>query len=207
MPNSRLADGEYGKQKKAALARLLHALQEHQGLMAPAAAAAGITYQTARRYAQQHPEVRAAQEDARERLIDVAEGKLQELIRQGNLGAICFYLKCQAKHRGWVERGEICGVGGGAVQIEVRYKSAAKQEGADAVSGEGSGEVEVDKAKGVANTRPLLANSTARVVASRVTDKTPDGHNRSRRRLYMQAYMQRRRASAVSGQSGQQSGG
>ena len=45
-------------------------------------------------------------EDAREELIDLAETKLMLQIKDGNIAAICFFLKTQAKHRGYVERQE-----------------------------------------------------------------------------------------------------
>lgn len=48
----------------------------------------------------------------RESYLDLAELKLIEKVRSGNLGAICFYLKCQGKSRGWVERHEITGEDG-----------------------------------------------------------------------------------------------
>ena len=48
-----------------------------------------------------------ALEDERERQKDFAEGKLQEQIKDGNMTAIIFYLKTQAKERGYVERQQV----------------------------------------------------------------------------------------------------
>ncbi len=45
-------------------------------------------------------------QDEREKQKDYAEGKLQEQIKAGNMTAIIFYLKTQAKARGYVERVE-----------------------------------------------------------------------------------------------------
>ncbi len=42
-------------------------------------------------------------EDARESLIDLAETKLQQNIMEGKEASIFFYLKTQAKHRGYIE--------------------------------------------------------------------------------------------------------
>lgn len=39
--------------------------------------------------------------------LDLAEDELIKKIKKGNLGAICFYLKCQGKKRGYIERQEI----------------------------------------------------------------------------------------------------
>jgi len=35
--------------------------------------------------------------------LDLAESNLIKLIKDKNLGAICFYLKCKAKKRGYIE--------------------------------------------------------------------------------------------------------
>ena len=58
--------------------------------------------------------------ELREVELDFAETQLRELRKNGNLGAIIFYLKCHGKHRGWIEtsRQEITGEGGGPVLHE-----------------------------------------------------------------------------------------
>ncbi len=45
--------------------------------------------------------------DCEATLIDLAEGKLYSKINEGNMTAIIFYLKCKAKDRGYIERGQI----------------------------------------------------------------------------------------------------
>lgn len=50
-----------------------------------------------------------------ESLIDRAESKLHAAIEGGQAWAICFFLKCKAKHRGYVERQEISGPDGGPI--------------------------------------------------------------------------------------------
>jgi hypothetical protein len=40
------------------------------------------------------------------------------LIKAGNVTAIIFYLKTQAKDRGYVERQELTGADGGKLQVE-----------------------------------------------------------------------------------------
>jgi len=53
-----------------------------------------------------------------EEKLDFTESKLMEQIREGNLGAICFHLKCKGKHRGYVERQEITGTEGGPMAFK-----------------------------------------------------------------------------------------
>ena len=49
------------------------------------------------------PDYKQAFIDAREDTIDLAVTQLKQLIKDKNLGAICFYLKTQGKSRGFVE--------------------------------------------------------------------------------------------------------
>ena len=49
----------------------------------------------------------AALQDSREEIIDFAETKLIELIRDGNASAIFFYLRTVGKDRGYIEKQEI----------------------------------------------------------------------------------------------------
>ncbi len=62
-------------------------------------------------------EFAAAVQDVKESLKDFAESKLQEAIGRGESWAVCFFLKCQAKDRGYVERVEATGPGGGPVAM------------------------------------------------------------------------------------------
>ena len=53
-----------------------------------------------------HPELRELRDSLIEKRIDVAELKLDDLVEEMDLGAICFFLKTRAKHRGYSERQE-----------------------------------------------------------------------------------------------------
>ena len=66
---------------------------------------------------------RDALADERESMRDFAEGMLYKRIEGGDTTAIIFYLKTQAKERGYVERTqqEVTGAGGGAVNIVVKW--------------------------------------------------------------------------------------
>ncbi len=63
---------------------------------------------------------RDALANEREGMRDFAEGMLYKRIEGGDTTAIIFYLKTQAKERGYVERQEVTGASGGAVAAEVK---------------------------------------------------------------------------------------
>lgn len=52
----------------------------------------------------QTPELLEAFLEVREKYLDFAEAKLLGLVKQGELEAIKFWLKCQGRDRGWTER-------------------------------------------------------------------------------------------------------
>jgi len=69
--------------------------------------ATSISVMTISRWTRGSEEFKTLREEVEESLIDLAESKLMQMIKKGeNLGAICFFLKCKAKHRGYVERSE-----------------------------------------------------------------------------------------------------
>jgi len=57
--------------------------------------------------------------DEREAMTDTAELSLHRAIVGGQAWAVCFYLKTQGKSRGYVERQEISGPDGKAVEVSV----------------------------------------------------------------------------------------
>jgi hypothetical protein len=46
-------------------------------------------------------------DETKEANIDMAETKLLTAVQHGELPAIFFFLKCQAKHRGYIEKKEL----------------------------------------------------------------------------------------------------
>lgn len=83
------------------------ALKESRGFVSVAARTLGITRQTIYNRLKGSELLRAAREDAQELTKDIAELKLLEAINARESWAVCFYLKCQAKERGYVERSEV----------------------------------------------------------------------------------------------------
>ena len=67
----------------------------------------GCTTTTLYRYLECYPDLKDVLSDARESAIDFVESSLMKAIEGGNVTAMIFYLKTQAKHRGYVERQEV----------------------------------------------------------------------------------------------------
>lgn len=95
---------------------VIKALQESQGLPALAADRLGCTAQTVYNYRDRYRSVAEAMHHQKEKRIDFAEGKLWQNIGNNDTTAIIFFLKCQAKSRGYVERTEISGAEGQPLQ-------------------------------------------------------------------------------------------
>ena len=100
---------------------IIGALEQSRGLIAPAARALGCSRATIRSYIDEYAEVAQAKLDQREAVTDMAENALYAAILRGEGWAICFYLKCMAKDRGYVERAEVSGPGGKPVSIKLVY--------------------------------------------------------------------------------------
>ena len=100
---------------------IIGALEQSRGLIAPAARALGCSRATIRSYIDEYSAVAQAKLDQEEAVKDMAENALYAAILRGEAWAICFYLKCRAKDRGYVERAELTGTNGGRVQIELVY--------------------------------------------------------------------------------------
>ena len=81
----------------------------------------GCSRQTVYSAIENYATVRQAIHDEKETLKDMVEGQLLTQIKEGNTTAAIFYLKTQAKDRGYVERQEVTGADDGPVVINVVY--------------------------------------------------------------------------------------
>ena len=100
---------------------IIGALEQSRGLIAPAARALGCSRATIRSYIDEYTEVAQAKLDQREAVTDMAENSLYEAIRRGEAWAVCFYLKCMARDRGYIEKAEIAGANDAPVKIKLVY--------------------------------------------------------------------------------------
>lgn len=82
------------------------ALRESKGLVTHAAKRLGVTHEAMRQRLLRSPTLQQVRAEAREALVDIAESSLFRQIEAGEAWAVCFFLKTQAKDRGYVERSE-----------------------------------------------------------------------------------------------------
>lgn len=83
------------------------ATKDSKGFVTTIAKRLGCTRANVYALMKKYPTVKEAVDDEREMLKDFAEGKLFKQIDAENMTAIIFYLKTQAKDRGYVERTEV----------------------------------------------------------------------------------------------------
>ena len=95
--------------------QVIKALEDAQGYVSKTASLLGCTPRTVYNYRDRFSTVAEAWLGIREKRTDFVENKLQEQINKGNITAIIFYLKTQAKDRGYVERQEITGKDGAPI--------------------------------------------------------------------------------------------
>lgn len=89
------------------------ALQATGGFLSLAAQRLGCSYRTVSRRVNASAKLQAAMAEICEKKLDVAEASLMKAIGTGESWAVCFYLKCKGKNRGYVERQEVTGRDGG----------------------------------------------------------------------------------------------
>lgn len=113
-------------------AEVIDALERARGIKAVAAKILGCTRQTVERYAKRYATVAQACRQARETLVDVAEGQLVKSVDAGEWPAVRYVLATLGKSRGYAERTEITGAAGGDITIYLPSKEREEQEEPDA---------------------------------------------------------------------------
>ena len=99
-------------QRRYTTEEIVAALKKHNGLVSVAARALKCAPQTISIRAKKESEIRAAIEESRESLVDLAEQKLRAALNKGQPWAISLVLKTLGKERGYVERSELTGKNG-----------------------------------------------------------------------------------------------
>lgn len=82
-------------------------LRELSGNMAAVARSFGVTRQAVWKFCNAREALRAVSHECRETMKDHAESALYKAVLSGEAWAVCFYLKTQAKDRGYIEKQEL----------------------------------------------------------------------------------------------------
>jgi len=93
-------------------------LRKSRGNISSAALAIGIHRTEVARRIDLSPMLLEVLAHERESMIDYAESALYKAVSEGHGWAICFLLKCLGKSRGYIERKEITGQDGKALQVQ-----------------------------------------------------------------------------------------
>ena len=94
------------KMTKLSKSKVMIAIKDSMGIQAIIAKKCDVARQTISNYLlrPENKDLVLAVDQERERVIDVAEGKLLELVNEKNFNAIQFLLKTKGSHRGYVEK-------------------------------------------------------------------------------------------------------
>jgi hypothetical protein len=101
--------------------RMLEALRKTYGIVSDAVKIAGIGRRTHYEWLHSDEEYRKAVQDIREVAKDFVESKLFECIQEKDITAIIFYLKTQAKDRGYADRELADNINIGEIKVQVVY--------------------------------------------------------------------------------------
>jgi hypothetical protein len=88
-------------------AKVAEQIGKLRGNLAAVARAFGVARQSVASYVDRRPALQVALREAREEMKDNAESSLYRAVIEGEAWAVCFYLKTQAKDRGYVEKVEV----------------------------------------------------------------------------------------------------
>jgi hypothetical protein len=95
------------KEEKFAPEHVAKAIRLANGFVSDAARSLRCHPSTVRAYAKNHQLVADELRESRELLKDIAESRLLKAVKSGRAWAICFFLKTQAKDRGYIEKSEV----------------------------------------------------------------------------------------------------
>ena len=109
-----------GTSKKA----IIEALRACGGWQSQAAKKLNITQGALSQRISGNPEIRQALDEIKEQYLDLAESKLMAAVNDRELGAICFYLKCRGKERGYIEKVQVDASVEVPKPIEIVFKKA-----------------------------------------------------------------------------------
>lgn len=89
--------------KKPSNDSIIKVFQSSLGILQASAVKLGVTRMTLWSWLQNSPELKEALIQAKEKAVDFAETQLFQNIKEGKEASLIFFLKTQAKHRGYSE--------------------------------------------------------------------------------------------------------
>jgi hypothetical protein len=89
--------------KKARMEKFLKIFPESNFNISESCRRSGIGRRTFYRWIDSDPEFRESFESSKSERLDIAEDQLFQKVLKGDTVSILFFLKCQGKHRGWIE--------------------------------------------------------------------------------------------------------
>jgi hypothetical protein len=98
--------------------KMIAALEKAHGYVSAACTELGCSRDHFYKKVKEFVTVQKAMDEIREKRTDYVESKMMKLIDDLNPTMIIFYLKTQAKNRGYVERHEVTGADGASIKIE-----------------------------------------------------------------------------------------
>ena len=98
--------------KQKTVEEYAEALRTAKGFRTQAAELLGVSHQAVSERIKNSKALQKIDEELKEELLDFAESKLLKAIKNDASWAICFFLKCKGKKRGYVERQEVEQIGG-----------------------------------------------------------------------------------------------
>lgn len=96
--------GSYKPPRDTSPERIKKALTAANGNIRKASEMLDVPFDSLYAFLKNDPEFWLLRQRIIDENLDTAEDKLMEQVKGGNLQAIMFFLKCQGKRRGWVER-------------------------------------------------------------------------------------------------------
>lgn len=117
---------------KLKLDLVTEAILELSGNTAAVARKFGVTRQAIQNFIKKNDGLRDVAIEAKETIKDHVESALYRAALNGEAWAVCFFLKTQAKDRGYIERNEITGADGGAIE----HRHGVFQEAAKLIYGD-----------------------------------------------------------------------
>ena len=107
-----------GKPAQFTAQQFIDAIPGSGGIITHIARKVGCEWHTAKRYIDGHESVKRAYDNECQTVLDVAELELIKSVKSGDLSAIKFYLSTKGKSRGYIERQEVTGAGGGPIAVK-----------------------------------------------------------------------------------------